>query len=240
MQLSLRLLGPVDLSGPADAERLPAQPQRLVLLAYLALAPNRGFVSRDRIVGLFWPDQTDERARSSLRSALYSLRSVLGVDVFRRRGEDVAIDADAIRCDVYEFDAALHGDELAHALELYRGPLLDGVFPQTPELQHWLDEERERYRVAAADAAWKLAERYESTAADLTSAARWARQAAKLARADERRIRRVMALLDRAGDTAGALAVYEEFARYLARELDAEPSADTSDLARTLRDRKRA
>jgi DNA-binding SARP family transcriptional activator len=241
MPLTLRLLGPVDLSGgPPGAERLLAQPQLLLLLAYLALTPGRGFVGRDRLVGAFWPEQPEDRARSSLRSALYGLRGTLGGDVIRRRGEDVAIDTEAITCDAYEFTTALGDDALARALELYRGPLLDGIFPHTAELQQWLDEERDRYRAAAADAAWMLAERYESKGADLTSAARWARKAAKLARADERRIRRVMSLLDRAGDTAGAISIYEDFARYLARELDVEPSIDTRDLARSLRERRGA
>lgn len=238
--LRLSLLGPVSLSGSAGAEQLPAQSQRLTLLAYLALAPDRGFVSRDRIIGAFWPEQSEDRARSSLRSALYAIRGVLGVDVVRRRGEDLAIDPETMSCDAYEFTAAIRDDELARALELYRGPLLDGVFPHTATLQQWLDEERERYRASAADAAWMLAERYESRAADLTSAARWARKAAKLARADERRIRRIMSLLDRAGDTAGAIAVYEDFTRFLSRELDVEPSADTRELARALRDRRSA
>jgi DNA-binding SARP family transcriptional activator len=237
MPMTLRLLGPVDVSGPAGVERLPARPQLLLLLAYIALAREGGFVSRDRILGAFWPEQSDDRARSSLRSGLYSLRGTLGVDVIRRRGEDVAVDTDVFSCDAHEFTAALRDDALARALELYRGPLLDGLYPQTAVLQQWLDEERERYRVAAADAAWMLAERYESKAADLTSAARWARKAAKLARADERRIRRVISLLDRAGDAAGAIAVYEDFARYLARELDVQPSADTRDLVRALRER---
>ena len=57
---------------------------------------------------------------------------------------------------------------------------------------------------ALAAAAWALAERYEK-GADLTSATRWARKAAKYASGDERRIRKVMQLLDRAGDRAGAL-----------------------------------
>jgi DNA-binding SARP family transcriptional activator len=234
--LRLMLLGSVDISGPPSAARLVAQPKSLMLLAFLTLSQRRGHVSRERLLGLFWPDQTEDKARSSLRSALHSLRDSLGADVIVRRGDaDVSVDDSLLACDAHEFDAAVKDDALARALELYRGPLLDGVFPDTAPLEHWLDEEREHYRAAASDSAWKLAERYESASKDLTSAARWARKAAKLSRADERRIRRVMSLLDRAGDTAGAISIYEEFVRDLKRDLDTEPSEETRALARTLK-----
>src|SRR5690606_5280720 len=108
--------------------------------------------------------------------------------------------------------------------------------PETSALQHWLDERREHYRSAAADAAWTLAQRYESQSSDLTSAARWARRAAKLAGADERRVRRVMELLVRAGDAAGAIAVFSDFARYLQAEFDIQPSPPTLELVQAIRD----
>ena len=237
--LRFSVLGTVDVTGSARAARLLSQPKLLTLVAYLMLSRRRGFQSRERVLAAFWPDQTEERARSSLRTALYTLREMLEVDLILRRGDDVATDVSQYACDAYEFEDALQEDQMARALELYRGPLLDGLYPETAELQHWLDEERERYRSLAADAAWTLAERYESKGSDLTSAARWARKAAKLARADERRIRRVMSLLDRAGDAAGAIDVYEEFARFLARELDVVPSEETQALARSIRNKER-
>ena len=45
-------------------------------------------------------------------------------------------------------------------------------------------------------------------------------------------------MLDAAGDRAGAIAIYEEFARYLASELEVEPSDETRVLAETIRKRK--
>lgn len=235
--LRLSVLGHTEVEGADGVERLYQQPKLLLLLSYLALAPGRVFLRREQVAAAFWPDHSDDRARSSLRSALYQLRTLLGADVVQSRGDDIAIDSAVVWSDAHEFTAAVRNDQLARALELYRGPLLDGVTPHSADLQHWLDEQRESYRAAAADAAWQLAERYESAASDLTSAARWARRAAKLAATDERRIRRVMTLLDRAGDTAGAVMVYEEFARFLSRELEMEPSGETATLARSLREK---
>jgi DNA-binding SARP family transcriptional activator len=235
--LRLSVLGHIEIEGADGVERLYQQPRLLLLLSYLVLAPNRVFLRREQIAAAFWPDQPDERARSSLRSGLYQLRTLLGANVMLSRGDDIAVDATLVSCDAQQFMEAARKDQLARALELYRGPLLDGVTPHTAELQHWLDEQRESYRAAAADAAWQLAERYESAATDLTSATRWARRAAKLAGSDERRIRRVMTLLDRAGDTAGAVSVFEEFARFLSRELEMDPSTETATLARALREK---
>lgn len=237
MSLRLCVLGHTEIEGPESAERLHAQPRLLLLLAYLALAANRAYVKRDQLIAAFWPEQSQDRARSALRTALYTLRETLGVDVISRRGDDVAVESALVSTDARDFQAAIGNDELAFALELYRGPLLEDVHPHSPELQHWLDDERERYRAAAADAAWTLAARYESHGSDLTSAARWARKAAKLAGTDERRIRKVMSLLDRAGDTAGAIGVFEDFSRFLARALEMNPSRETHELARALRDR---
>src|SRR5208282_2256813 len=107
--------------------------------------------------------------------------------------------------------------------------LLGGFFTDAPGFEAWLEGEREAYREAASSAAWTLAERYENEA-DLTSAARWARKAARFARADERRIRRVIQLLDRAGERAGAVQVYDEFARYMREELEVGPAAETDRL----------
>jgi DNA-binding SARP family transcriptional activator len=52
---------------------------------------------------------------------------------------------------------------------------------------------------------------------------------------DERVLRRTMTMLDRLGDRAGALRVYTDFTRRLAKELETEPSPDTVKLAASLR-----
>jgi DNA-binding SARP family transcriptional activator len=234
--MRLTTLGAINLDGPPDASRLVEQSKLLTLFAFLVLARRGGYQRRERVAGLFWPDQSEDKARASLRSALRSLRTVLGDDILLKRGDsDVGVDPAKLSCDAFEFEDAIEHGEFALALELYQGPLLDGLYPDSAAVQHWLDERREWYRAAAADAAWALAERYESASGDLTSAARWARRAAKLAGSDERRIRRVMELLARAGDAAGAIAIYNDFARYLERELDVQPSHETMQLAGSIR-----
>src|SRR5688572_5025810 len=75
----LRLLGGVDLRTGAGVELrgVLAQPGQLALLAYLAAARPRGFHRRDKLIGLFWPEATQERARNALRQAVHRLRRAL-------------------------------------------------------------------------------------------------------------------------------------------------------------------
>ena len=229
------LLGAVDIVGTEEARRLVRQPKAFFLLAYLLVARPRGLQSRDRLVAMFWPDQDETRARGSLRATLHVLRESLGQDAIVREGDThVGIDTNLISCDAIDFDSALQAGHLARALELYRGPLLDQFFGESAAADHWLDQEREHFRTAAADAAWSLATRYE-TDQNLTHAAKWARRAARLAGPDERRIRKIMTMLDAAGDRAGAILVYEDFAKFLASALEVTPSDETRGLADAIR-----
>lgn len=234
-RLELRVLGAVGLAGIAGAEALLAQPKRFALLAYLVLARPRGFHRRDRLVALFWPEHDQEHARAALRKAAYAVRQVVGEGVLLSRGdEELGIAPDAIWCDALAFDEALSRDHLARALELYRGDLLAGFFADAAGFERWMEEERGAYRDSAAAAAWALAERYEG-GRDLTQAARWARKVAALSSSDERALRRVIQLLARAGDRAGAVRVYEEFVRRLRADYGVEPSGETLALIRQVR-----
>lgn len=230
--LHLRTFGAVELAGRDEARDLLAQPRRLALFLYLAIARPRGYHRRDTLVGMFWPEQPDAQARAALRKSLYAIRRAVGEDCVLSRGDDdLCVPAERVWTDAEAFDAAIGEGMYAAALELYRGDLLTGFFADAPGFETWASAERERYRDGAAVAAWALAERYEQ-GANLTMAARWARKAARLAGADERRVRKAIQMLDRAGDRAGAAKVYDDFVAYLRRELEVEPAPETVELGR--------
>lgn len=235
--IQLELLGGVALRGVADGDALLAQTKRVALLAYLSLARPRGFHRRDVIAALFWPEHDAAHARAALRKAVHALRQVLGEDVILGRGdEELALNPERVWVDACAFQDAAAADSLARALEIYRGALMPGFFADAPGFERWLEEEREALRELAGRTAWTLAERYERED-NLTLAARWARQAARLVQYEERAIRKVMQLLDRAGARADALRVYEEFVRHLREELEVAPSAETRALAEAIRAR---
>jgi DNA-binding SARP family transcriptional activator len=72
---------------------------------------------------------------------------------------------------------------------------------------------------------------------NLTEAGAWARRSVRHAWNDERVLRRAMNLLERLGDRAGALRLYDEFSTRLRTDLDAEPSAETAALWKAIRSR---
>ena len=237
--IELRTLGALRLLGDAtrDFDAVLAQPKRLALLVYLALAHRGGLVRRDTLVGLFWPDLDDEHARSSLRQSLAFLRRTLGDDVFVRCGtENIGIDTAVLETDAALFDRACERGDADEALHRYGGDLLEGVFVSdvSPDLERWIEDERARLRRRAARAAWTLVARHEQQG-DLELAAEYARQAVALAPHDERGLRRLIALLERITDYGGAVQAYEAFTRRLADDIEVTPSSETSALVTRVR-----
>jgi len=241
--IEFRLLGTLHLTDAEgrEVEGLLSRSRRLALLAYLAAAMPRGLHRRDTLLALFWPELDQEHARAALRQALHVVRDALGDDVIVTRGDDeVGIDGERLWCDVAAFDLALAAGRLAEALELYRGDLLEGFFiPGAAEFERWLEGERARLRQAASRGAQALVEQCEA-AVDLRAALEWARRAAQLAPHAEGPLRQLVKLLDRLGDRAGAVAAYEEFAKQLGVDLEAEPAAETKALLAAVRARETA
>src|SRR5438034_7954131 len=142
-------------------------------------------------------------------TTLFRSRDALGDDVVVTRGdEDVGLDFDRLWCDVVAFDDAVATGRLGEALDCYHGHLLEGFFiPGAAEFERWLEGERARLRQAASRSAQALVEQCEA-ADDLHTALEWARRAAQLAPQEEGPLRRLVTLLDRLGDRAGAVAAY--------------------------------
>src|SRR5213083_1032780 len=219
--IELRLLGRLSLTGAdgRDVRALLGQPRRLALLAYLAAATPPGFHRRDSLLVLFWPELDQEHARAALRQALHVVRDALGADAITSRGdEEIGLDFAEVSCDVPAFERALRNGQLEEALDLFRGALLEGFFiSDAPDFERWLETARARLQQAASRAARALVEQCESRG-NLTTAAHWARRAVALTPHDEALLRRLIALLDRHGDRAGALEAYEAFTVKLAEE----------------------
>jgi DNA-binding SARP family transcriptional activator len=236
--MHLHTLGRLELTHSGDGEPSAGltQPKRLALLAYLVTARPRGFHRRDTLLGLFWPELSEQHARGALSQALLRLRSVVGTDVILSRGaNEVGVDSTRLSCDAVEFEISVSLAESERGLKLYRGDFLAGVhLSGLTEFERWVEVERTRYRGIAIGAAWNLADGAEQSGR-AEMAAQWARIALALAPDDEVAVRRQMELLIRVGDRAGAAGVYDEFARRLGIEYDAEPSPKTSAIGDSLR-----
>jgi serine/threonine-protein kinase len=237
--IELRILGNTELSvaGDRTGSFVLRQPKRLALLAYLALATAGGYRRRDQIVALFWPELDQAHARTQLRKVLHALRSTLGNEAFVTRGEEeLRLDPNRVWCDAVAFAGLIREGKWREALDLYRGHLLEGLFPGGvgERFETWLSDERNSLREQAARAAWECSSS-EDLAGRRAEAVALARRALDLDPDDEEGVRRLIAVLDRYGDRAGALRLFQDWQSRLQAEYGADPAPETRKLARRVR-----
>jgi TolB-like protein/Flp pilus assembly protein TadD len=206
------------------------------VLAYLALEATGRPCRRDTLVALFWPELDGPHARNALSQALYGLRRRLGGSVLRGGGaEEVWVAPGEVWCDAIAFERALGEGRFLEAVELHEGPLLEGLhLSGASGFEDWLAERRARFQRRAGEALGVLIERDERVG-NHAGAAEGLRRLAALAPGDESVMRRWMRTLERAGDRAGALRVYDGLVRTLATELGLSPAPETDRLAERLR-----
>jgi predicted ATPase/DNA-binding SARP family transcriptional activator len=232
----LQLLGALDLRDATGCalRSVLAQPKRVALLSWLCI--EGGFQRRDTLLGLFWPEADEDRARHSLNQALYALRQSLGAGAIIGRGAvEVGVDVDRLWCDAAAFQHALADGRPADALELYRDDLLKGFFLDgAPEFERWLEATRSRLRRAAAGAAGRVAGQ-EEEAGNGAGVAYWGRRAVAYSLDDEEHFRKWLQALARTGQPGLACREFEAFATRLRDEYELEPEPSTQALVEGVR-----
>ena len=232
--VTLGRLGFVDPVGAA-AERLLCQPKRVAILLYVLMSQRGGSLSRDQIIGTFWPESDSTRARNSLRQALSFLRSCLGDEAVLSIGAHGVAVAESVACDAMQFESLLDADRKEEALRLYGGELLPGFYVGgSNAFAEWLDARRAHLGLRAAKAAWDLSAEREALG-DLPSAAFWGKRALALSPFSESEVQRLLRLLMRTGDFTGALRAFNGLQRTLESEFRAKPSAETARLVADIR-----
>ena len=207
--------------------RQPRVPKRcLAMLAVLAL--DRSNLDRTELALKFWPNDGRERARTNVRRHLHVLRTTLNVGhttlrLLKETHGNVAIDWSVVSVDVAEFLEAAESQDHRRALDLYRGPILDGVFEDA------ILEMREQFRLrfigvlsrALVDASTsRNVESVISLGNRLTREDPW----------NEGAVRELMAAHYSRGERALALTIYDRLAKTLAEDLQAEPAPATRSL----------
>jgi DNA-binding SARP family transcriptional activator len=198
------------------------------LLAWLALNP--GLHPRSAVAARFWPDVLDESARASLRSALWSLRRLLGEDangVVVATRERVGL-GDDVWVDVRELDELLARGNLEDALALADGELLPGFADE------WVYDARDEHRTRTVELLEAVAAAAES-AGDVRRAVELSRRASALEPLSEEVHRALMRRLAAVGDRGAALAVFSELRTRMLQKLRVGPSEETRLLAESLR-----
>ncbi len=201
----LILFGGIHLDGPSGPPtgRI-VQRRQLALLALLARTVHTP-LTRERAVGVLWPDCPEDRARARLSDALYVIRQELGEDAVITVGDGLRLNPDRVWSDVGAFEEAVSAGRWEEAVELYEGPFLEGFHPNgNGGFERWVDGESrslaERYRRVLETLATDAEE-----AGDPDTAVKWWKRRAAEERTNSRVALRLMQALVESGNVAGAL-----------------------------------
>ena len=230
----LILFGGVTLEGPSGplTGRI-VQRRQLALLSLLARARDIP-LSRERAVGILWPECTEDRARARLSDTLYVTRQELGEDAVVPVSDALRLNPDRVWTDVRAFEAAADAGRWEKAVNLYGGPFLEGFYPsQASAFERWVDEERRLLAQRYREGLETLAEGAEG-AGELGEAVGWWKRRAAEEPTNSRVAVRLMRALAAAGNVPGALQHARVHELLLEEELNLPLPAEVRSLGREL------
>ena len=245
--MRLRTFGGLWIENGGTGSDSGARPRGLALLALLASGDGGGGgapsgpsglrgrgLSRDRVLGILWPESDPERARHALSQTIYGLRRALGAEVVLSTPE-LRIDTSRVTSDVDDFRSAVRAKRWADAAALYVGPFLDGFYlADAPEFERWVERERATLAADGVRAIESVANDAERSG-DLQTATAERRRLTLLDPVDSRFAVAYMASLTRQGNREAALAHGKTHVALLQREFDAEPDPAVQELMERLR-----
>lgn len=231
--LAVRLFGPLEVL--IEGVPLPPVRSRKILWAFGLLVLRSGRpVDREWLARTLWPDNDLTQALANLRPNISQLRSGLGREADRIESPDrrtLCLNLEGAFADVMLFDslvASARSADLELAVDLYRGPLMEGC------AEEWVFQERDARERACVGALNRLGE-IATLGGDYATAAERYRRAAALSPLADGPRRGLMDALARGGDRNGALDVYRQFADLLRAEIGVEPEEATTGLYLQLR-----
>jgi predicted ATPase/DNA-binding SARP family transcriptional activator len=222
----------------------------LALLAYLSVTQSHH--SRDVLASLLWPEEESAKSYAFLRNALWVLHQTPVEPWVLATRHMVGLRADeGLWVDVVQFRRLLQTcqghahpetalcaegvEALRTAVNLAREGFLAGfAADDSRALEEWQFGEADVLAQELALALERLSDHYE-TAGDVDAALLYAQRRLAAQTLDEGAYRRVMRLLAKRGDRAGALRVHEDCVRVLDLELSLEPAEETRLLAEEIR-----
>jgi DNA-binding SARP family transcriptional activator len=221
-------------------------PRRQVRALLYRLGHTLRPIPRGILCFLFWPDVPESAARRKLSRLLTHLRRALPSSGLLVTWDDhMGLDPERVWSDVVEFEELCVAeprspDTLQRAVDLYRGPFLDGFsLPNSAEFEAWVARERgvqeRRYLAALAD----LIDEHASRKA-YEAAIGYAERYLTIDDLAEDVHRRLIELYAAAGNRPAALRQFERCVAVLERELGVRPLLETRAVyERVLEDRHR-
>ncbi|HEU4743002.1 MAG TPA: tetratricopeptide repeat protein [Meiothermus sp.] len=227
----LQLFGPPALVGERGVPLKLGTRKALALLAYLAVEQKA--VPRGELAALLWPENPEEQARASLRQELSRLGGILGPGLLSSGPQSVAL-SDELEVDLWQYKAALNALDLTTAIQLYRGPFLQGLsLREAASFETWQETTRTELQQSYLEALSGLASQEEAQG-NSPQALAYRRQAIAADPLAEGQYLAAMELSERMGDRAGALRLYQALERILQEELGVSPGPAAQALAQRL------
>ena len=233
--VTVQLLGGTSLrSGDAPLNGPPAQRHRLALLALIVAAWPQP-LSRDRAMGLLWPERDLAGARRLLNLAVHVLRSALGEGAILSTGDGLVLNPSCLSCDLLDLRTAVTAGASERVIQLYTGPLMDGFhLDESTEFGYWLDERRNEITHAYTGALLTLAAQQERSG-DVHGRVGTCRRLVAADPHSGARATALMQALEAAGDRAAATQHAIEHAQRLKADLELDPDPDVMAFAERLR-----
>jgi len=227
--LEVRLIGKFDIQGDGEPVVIPSRAAQC-LFAYLILTAGT-LHRREKLAGMLWPDESEQKARTYLRNELWRIRKALPLtsNVEYLLADNLTVGFN--QAVVYWLDAATlqnaddtaSMDELINTLSNYRGELLPGFY------EDWVVLEREHLQMLFEQKIACLLEMLEKEQRwdDILE---WAERWISLAQAPETAFRALMVAYAALGDHTKVASTFER-CKLALHQLDLEPSEETRALA---------
>ncbi len=227
--LEVRLIGKFDIQCDGSPVVLSSRAAQS-LFAFLILTAGT-LHRREKLAGMLWPDESEQKARTYLRNELWRIRKALSqtssveylladnLTLGFNQSSPYWLDTAGLK-DLSDKGSA---DELIQSLSNYQGDLLPGFY------EDWVVSEREHLQVLFEKKIACLLEMLEK-AQRWQDILEWAERWITLGQAPEAAYRSLMTAYDALGDHANVTSTYERCKQAL-RQLDLEPSEQTRALA---------
>ncbi|MHB1986660.1 MAG: BTAD domain-containing putative transcriptional regulator [Acidimicrobiales bacterium] len=239
--ITVRLLGPYEIHVGDQPVATGLRSAAKELLAWYLLRPEGATI--EAAVDALWPDTDPARVHKQFWTGAANLRTRLGTTsepptkVLIQTGEIYRLDADAIACDLWQFQAALRDaahsdsdtrarDALRRAVEVCAGDLVQGAD------YRWVEPVRQDLHRRVLDAHLRLAELEEQLGAPDAAEAVLER-AVELDRYAEEPYRRLMSIHGRRGRPDAVKTTWRLLECRL-EEIDVDPEPATLRLHRSL------
>ncbi len=204
------------------------------LLAFLIFYHDQSS-TRDRLVGVFWPERSDARARRALSQSLWQIRDALGAAANRLAAEPDQVSfqyqaGDWVDVDEFQNLCAASPQQAAflqRAVELYRADLLEDIYDD------WALVERERLRELYLGALERLIAACKQ-AGNFEQALLYAQRLAAADPLRESAHRELMRLYHLLGRSQAALQQFATLRDVLEKELRVPPGSATVALCREI------